>query len=86
MNMCLPRVSPCGLADSEIRTPIAPDSEIRRSEQFFRPPGAVKAPLPLEKSASEKIFHTFEDIFNPRPPFFRYFCEWKTYISQTKNK
>ena len=29
--------SPCGLADSEIRTTIAPDSEIRRSKEA-RPP------------------------------------------------
>ena len=57
-----------------------------RMEKLSRPPGAAKAPFPPEKSASEKIFHPFEDIFNPRPPFFRYFCEWKTYISQTKNK
>ena len=33
--------------------------------QFFPPFCAAKAPLPLEKSASEKIFHPFEDIFNP---------------------
>ena len=37
INPGFTHLSPCGLADSEIRTPIAPDSEIRRSVQFANP-------------------------------------------------
>ena len=37
INPGFTHLSPCRLADSEIRTPIAPDSEIRRSVQFANP-------------------------------------------------